>query len=267
MSAEQSPHGISEYGVSGSTDSEISKNEIKGAQEQELSNQCKSLTPRVIIQLLFFIVVVPFLPLLISRNWLWWEAWVYAILCILGFVVSRVLAGRRHPDMLYERARFTRHADAVSWDKILAPLVGLGGGLMPLIAGLDARLGWSPVFSLPVKLAALAVILAGYALASYALIENRYFSGVVRIQTDRDHRVVSSGPYRWMRHPGYAGALLTYLATPLFLDAATAFFPAAFLLVLLVIRTHLEDRTLQERLAGYREYTDRVPQRLLPGVW
>lgn len=232
-----------------------------------MGGQKKSITPRVIILLLFFIVVIPLMPLLISWDWLWWEAWVYAILCILGFVVSRVLAGRRHPDLLSERARFMRHEDALPWDKILAPLVGLGGGLMPLIAGLDARLGWSPSFILPVKLVVLAVILAGYALASYALIENRYFSGVARIQADRDHRVVSSGPYRWMRHPGYAGALLTYLATPLFLDALTAFFPAAMLLVLLVIRTSLEDRTLQERLAGYREYTKRVPHRLLPGVW
>ena len=70
-----------------------------------------------------------------------------------------------------------------------------------------------------------------------------------------------------MRHPGYAGALLTYLATPLFLDALTAFLPAAILLVLLVIRTSLEDRTLQKRLEGYREYTKQVPRRLLPGVW
>jgi len=209
-----------------------------------VSNQQKSISPRLIIQLLLFIVVIPFLPLLISWYWKWWEAWVYAILCILGFAVSRLLAGRRHPDLLSERARFMRHEDALPWDKVLAPLVGLGGGLMPLVAGLDARFGWSPAFVLPVRLAALAVILAGYALASWALIENRYFSGMVRIQTDRGHRVVFSGPYRWIRHPGYAGALLTYLATPLFLDAVTAFLPAAILLVLLVIRTYLEDKTL-----------------------
>ena len=73
--------------------------------------------------------------------------------------------------------------------------------------------------------------------ASYALIENRFFSGMVRIQTERGHQVVSSGPYRWMRHPGYAGALVTYLATPLFLDSIWAFLPAVFLTVVLVIRT------------------------------
>jgi protein-S-isoprenylcysteine O-methyltransferase Ste14 len=232
-----------------------------------LSDKKQSITARVILQLLVFIVGVPLLPLLISWNWLWWEAWVYAFLVIFGFAVSRVLAVRRHPDLLAERARFMGHEDTLPWDRVLAPLLALGGGLLPLVAGLDARFNWSVSFGLPVKFVALAVILAGYALASYALIENRYFSGVVRIQADREHRVVSSGPYRWMRHPGYAGALLSYLATPIFLDAVTAFLPAAILLVLLVIRTSLEDRTLRERLKGYREYSEQVRFRLLPGLW
>jgi len=217
--------------------------------------------------MLFFVVVIPFLPLLISRRWDWWEAWVYAIICILGFAISRVLAARRHPDLLAERARFMQHEDAKPWDKLLAPLVGLGGGLVPLVAGLEALFDWSPTFSLPAKTLSLVIILAGYALGSYALIENRFFSGMVRIQTDRGHQVVSSGPYRWMRHPGYAGALLAYLATPLFLDSRWTFLPAAFITILLVIRTHLEDRTLQDELEGYRDYAGRVRYRLLPGVW
>jgi protein-S-isoprenylcysteine O-methyltransferase Ste14 len=227
----------------------------------------KTFTPRVIVQILVFIVVIPFLPLLIAWRWDWWEAWVYALTCILGFVISRALAARRHPDLLAERARFTQHKDAKSWDKILAPLVGLGGGLIPLAAGLEARFGGGTTFSLSLKLLALAIILAGYALGSYALIENRYFSGMVRIQSDRDHRVVSSGPYRWVRHPGYTGALLTYLATPIFLDALWAFLPVVFITVVLVIRTRLEDQTLQEELDGYGEYAERVRYRLLPGVW
>ncbi len=232
-----------------------------------MRDQQRGIIFRVIVQLILFIVVVPFLPLLISWNWGWREAWVYAILCILGFAASRAFAARRHPDLLSERARFMRQEDALPWDRILARLLAIGGGTLPVAAGLDARFGWSSTFILPVKLMALAVILAGYALVSYALIENRYFSGVVRIQTDRGHRVVSSGPYRWIRHPGYAGALLSYLATPILLEALTAFIPAVFLTALLVVRTALEDRVLQDRLAGYREYAMRVPHRLLPGVW
>ena len=120
--------------------------------------------------------------------------------------------------------------------------------LMLLVIGLDALWGGLFAFSLAVKLAALLVILAGYVLASYALIENRYFSGVVRLQTDRGHQVVSSGPYRWVRHPGYAGLLLTYLGTPFFLDSLWAFVPTAILLVALFLRTSLEDRFLQDRV-------------------
>jgi protein-S-isoprenylcysteine O-methyltransferase Ste14 len=217
--------------------------------------------------MLFFIVVVPLLPLLISRRWDWWEAWVYGLVAVLGFAISRVLAARRHPDLLVERSRFMRTEDAKSWDKLLAPLVGLGGGLIPLVAGLDELFGWSPTFSLPVKIVSLAVILAGYVLASYALIENRFFSGMVRIQTDRGHQVVSGGPYRWVRHPGYAGGLLTYLATPFFLDAAWALLPAIFITIVLVIRTALEDRTLQAELPGYKDFATRTRYRLLPGIW
>ena len=232
-----------------------------------MNTPAKAITPRVIIAVLVLVVVVPFLPLLITRRWDWWEAWLYAILYILSFAVSRMLAARRHPDLLGERARFMLQEDAKSWDRLLAPLVGIGGGLIPLVAGLDALYGWSSVFSLPVKIIALVVILAGYALGSYALMENRFFSGMVRIQTERGHRVVSSGPYRWIRHPGYAGALLVYLATPAFLDSLWAFLPALFLTIVLVTRTHLEDRTLQDELEGYREYTRRVRYRLLPGIW
>jgi protein-S-isoprenylcysteine O-methyltransferase Ste14 len=222
---------------------------------------------RVIVQMLVFIVLVPFLPLLISGHWDWWEAWLYAIIGIVGFAVSRLLAARRHPDLLRERARFMQHEDAKSWDKLLAPLVGLGGGLIPLVAGLEARFRWPPEFSLGVVMLSLIVILAGYVLGSYALLENRFFSGMVRIQFDRDQTVVSSGPYRWMRHPGYAGALLAYLATPFFLGSPWALLPAAFLTIVLVIRTRLEDQTLQDELRGYREYAQRVRYRLLPGVW
>ena len=227
----------------------------------------RTITPRVILQMLIFIVIVPMLPLLISWHWDWREAWIFAGVSIFGFAISRALAARRNPDLLKERARFMQHEDAKAWDKTLAPLVGLGGALIPLVVGLDARFGWSVGFALFVELVALLFFLAGYVWSSYALIENRFFSGIVRLQADRDHQVVSSGPYRWMRHPGYAGALLLYLATPLFLDSQWAFLPAIFLTIVLVIRTNLEDRTLQDELPGYREYAERVRYRLLPGVW
>ena len=232
-----------------------------------MNKQPGPISPRVVVQMLFFIVVIPFLPLLISSRWDWWEAWVYALICILGFAISRGLAARRNPDLLAERARFMQHEDAKPWDKVLAPLVGLGGGLVPLVAGLDALFGWSSAFNVPVKIVSLLIFLVGYVWGSYALIENRFFSGMVRIQTDRGQHVISSGPYRWMRHPGYAGALLSYLATPFFLDSTWAFLPTVFIMILLVIRTAWEDNVLQDELVGYRDYARQVRYRLLPGVW
>lgn len=232
-----------------------------------MAAQSRTLTPRLVIQLLIVIVLIPFLPLLITRRRGWWEAWAYALTSIFGFIVSRVLAARRHPDLLRERSRMTDHADMKPWDKVLAPLMALGGGLVPLVAGLDKRFGWSRSFSLPAKALALAAIIGGYALGTYALLENRFFSGVVRIQSDRDHHVVTTGPYRWLRHPGYAGALLVYATTPILLDSWWSLTLSALLAIVTVIRTYLEDTTLQDELEGYREYAASVRYRLFPGLW
>lgn len=232
-----------------------------------MTSREQTFKPSVLIQVFFFIVVVPFLPLLISWQWDWWEAWVYAVISILGFVVSRMLVAMRHPDLLAERARMLHHEDAEAWDKVLSPMVGLGGSLIPLVAGLNARLAWSTLFNLPIQIIALVFILLGYGLGSYALMENRFFSGMVRIQTDRGHEVVSGGPYRWIRHPGYAGAILTYLATPIFLNTPWAFIPAVFIIIVLIMRTNMEDSTLQAKLEGYKDYAQLVHYRLVPGVW
>lgn len=224
-------------------------------------------TPRVVGMLILVLIVVPMLPLLITGKWDWWEAWAYVAVSIVGFALSRWLAARRHPDLIAERARFMEHADAKPWDRLLAPLVALGSVVIVVVAGVDVRLGWSPAFDLPLRVAGLAVVIAGYILGSYALMENRFFSGMVRIQRERGHRVVSSGPYRWVRHPGYAGAIATYLAIPPLLSSLWAWLPAAALVAILVVRTRLEDATLRAELEGYEAYAERVRYRLLPGVW
>jgi len=232
-----------------------------------MSEQGRILTLRTLLMLLIFILLVPMLPLIISGQWDWWEAWVYAAINIFGFAISRYLAGRKHPDLLVERGKFLQHQNPEPWDKALSPLLGLGGGLIPIVAGLDARFGPSAQFSIGIKILAIAVILAGFAIDSYALIANRFFSGMVRIQTERGHHVIDTGPYRWVRHPGYAGALITYPVIPILLDSWWAFIPAIMTIVVIVIRTRLEDRVLQEKLDGYREYAQRVRYRLIPGVW
>jgi len=134
-------------------------------------------------------------------------------------------------------------------------------------AGLEVLSGGSAGFCVPTKVLALLIIVAGYSLGSYALYENRFFSGVVRIQADRGQKVISEGPYRWMRHPGYAGALATYLAVPFFLDSFWAFVPALLWAIVLVICTSLKDQALQQELDGYKDYSQRVRYRLVMGIW
>jgi protein-S-isoprenylcysteine O-methyltransferase Ste14 len=189
------------------------------------------------------------------------------LLSIVGFLLSRALAARRHPDILVERARSIELQGAKSWDKVLAPALAFGSLFILVVAGLDRVYGWTNPYPLIARIVALVVIVLGFILGSWALIENRYFSGVVRIQKDRDHHVVTTGPYRLVRHPGYAGALWTYLATPVLLDSNWAFIPALLLLGVLVLRTSLEDRTLQAELPGYAEYAQKTRFRLFPGLW
>jgi protein-S-isoprenylcysteine O-methyltransferase Ste14 len=157
--------------------------------------------------------------------------------------------------------------DAKPWDKKLAPLLTAGLVLGLIAAGLEARSGWAARFPPAVKLASLLVILFGFALGTWALVENRFFSGVVRIQAERGHRVVDQGPYRYIRHPGYAGAFWSCLMIPPFLDSRWAFVPILMTLGVLLVRTALEDRTLHDELPGYREYAQKTHYRLFPGIW
>jgi len=229
--------------------------------------QKKILSFRMIIILLIFIVLIPMSPLLISWHWNWWQAWVYFLINLVGFIISRLVANQRHPDLIAERGQYLDHPNPEPWDKTLSILLGFFGALIPIIAGLEARFGPGWPLELPLEILAVIIILIGYTISSYALIENRFFSAVVRIQTDRNQHVVDSGPYRWVRHPGYTGAILTYLVTPVLLESGWAFIPVILTIVIIFIRTALEDQTLQEKLDGYQAYTRQVPYRLIPGIW
>lgn len=226
-----------------------------------------AFTLRTILTTVLVVFILPFLPMILSGQWRWWEAWMYSLLNITGFLASRIWAARRHPDILEERARSIELAGAKAWDRLLAPGLVIGNITLLIVAGLDRLFGWSTSFSLPTKIFAILVLILGYALGAWAIAENRFFSGVVRIQKERDHQVVSTGPYRFLRHPGYAGLLWTYPVIPLLLDSIWAYLPTLLLIGMLVTRTSLEDETLQRELPGYKEYASNTPYRLLPGVW
>lgn len=232
-----------------------------------MNNQPRSISPVILARMLIVVIAISFLPVLVSGHWDWWEGWAFGILSSGSFAVGRGLLALHRPDLVVDRARFSLHEGVKPWDRILAPLMAIGSLLISLVAGLEIRSGWSAGFGFPVQLIAFIILFAGTAFGTWALIENRYFTAVVRIQTDRGHQVVSGGPYRWVRHPGYGGTICFFLAMPFFFDSVWALLPASGMIVIAIIRTFLEDRTLQEELAGYSEYARRVPFRLVPGLW
>lgn len=166
-----------------------------------------------------------------------------------------------------ERARFMDAQDTKPWDKVLAPLLAFGAVFVAITAGLDHLYGWSSAFPTLIHIASLILIVIGYAFFCWALVVNRFFAGTVRIQTERGHHVVTDGPYRFLRHPGYAGGLLGYVLIPLLLDSLWAFLPTVLLAIVLFVRTALEDATLQKELPGYAHYAQKTRHRLMPGIW
>jgi protein-S-isoprenylcysteine O-methyltransferase Ste14 len=220
------------------------------------------------VRLVIVYLLIPAILLLCGGDIGWWQAWVYTVLIVAAGVGSRIWAERRHPGLMAERADAVKAQGVKPWDKVLAPLMAVSISFpLVIVAGLDHRYGWSPAFPLWLNISGFILIAAGYGFAAWALAENRNFSGTVRIQTNRGHEVCDSGPYRIVRHPGYAGNILPLPGIALALSSVWTLIPAAIALIIAVIRTALEDRTLQEELPGYRDYARRVRYRLLPEIY
>ena len=230
----------------------------------------QTVSPRQWIGLVVVYLSIPLVLLVCGGDFGWWQAWVYSLLIVAAGIGGRIWAERRHPGLLAERQNIEKIQSAKAWDKVLAPLMALSVGFpfpLVIVAGLDPRFDWSPVFPLWLIVLGFILISLGYAFAAWAMVENRFFSSVVRIQTDRGHVVCDSGPYRIVRHPGYAGNILPLLGIVLALGSVWTLIPAAVALIIAVIRTVLEDQTLQEELPGYRDYARRVHYRLIPGIY
>jgi protein-S-isoprenylcysteine O-methyltransferase Ste14 len=225
-------------------------------------------SPRQWIGLIAVYLLIPLILFVCGGDFGWWQAWVYALLIVAAGVGGRILGERRHPGLTAERQNVEKIQNAKAWDKVLAPLMALSISFpLVIVAGLDHRFGWSPVFPLWLIVLGIFLTALGYAISAWAFIENRFFSSVVRIQKDRGHAVCDSGPYRIVRHPGYAGNILPLLGIVLALSSLWTIIPAVVALVIAVIRTALEDQTLQEELPGYRDYARRVHYRLIPGIY
>ena len=228
----------------------------------------QTVSPRQWIRLVVVYLLIPLILLICGGDLGWWQAWVYSLLILAAGIGGRIWAEQRHPGLTAERQNIENIHNAKAWDKVLAPLMAVSVGYpMVIVAGLDHRYNWSPELPLWLSVIGFILIAFGYAFAAWAVVENRFFSSVVRIQTDRGHVVCDTGPYRFVRHPGYAGNILPLFGIVLALDSVWTLIPAAVATIITVIRTVLEDQTLQEELPGYRYYAQRVRYRLIPGIY
>jgi len=228
----------------------------------------QTVSPRQWSRLVVVYLSIPLVLLGCGGDFGWWQAWVYSLLIVVAGIGGRMWAEQRHPGLMAERQNIESIQNAKAWDKVLAPLMAVSIGYpLVIVAGLDHRYGWSPEFPLWLIVLGFILISLGYAFAAWALAENRFFSSVVRIQTGRGHVVCDTGPYRIVRHPGYAGNIPPLVGIVLALGSVWTLIPAAVALIIAVIRTALEDQTLQEELPGYRDYARRVHYRLIPGIY
>ena len=196
-------------------------------------------------------------------DWAW--AWVYFGITGVTLAAGGAIMFRTSPETIAERGRPREVRD---WDKIVSVVWLVAGYLaLPLVAGLDERLSWSPALGLIWHVAGAFGLAVGYGITVWALQANAYFSTAVRIQGERGHTVCRSGPYRYVRHPGYVGYGLQFLAMPFLLGSLWALLPALAALMAIVTRTALEDRMLHADLPGYVEYAREVDYRLVPGIW
>jgi protein-S-isoprenylcysteine O-methyltransferase Ste14 len=201
-----------------------------------------------------------------AGRWNWTRGWISVALSVVGLTVLGLIVQRYNPELMAERARW-RRKDTKRFDKIFMAVYQPLVLLQPAVAGLDAvRFRWS---SMPFAFvyAGGALFAASLLLIGWVMIVNPYAETSVRIQSDRGHRVITSGPYRFVRHPMYVGVMLMGIANPLLWGSVWALVMSAVMILLFIWRTAREDQTLRQELAGYEEYASQTRYRLLPGVW
>ena len=196
------------------------------------------------------------------------RAWLFLGVSLVGMVGQTIIVAIKNPGLVNHRGGWRQKKDTKRWDRLLLPAFGLlSFYAAPVVMGLDVgRCHWSGlgVWS---ALLGTALFMVGTDVLTWAMLANTHFEATVRIQRDRDHTVVTKGPYAYVRHPGYVGASLWALSGPLMVGSAVGLIPAALSVLVLVVRTALEDHTLQRELTGYTAYAQRVRYRLVPGLW
>ncbi len=220
---------------------------------------------RRMIQVLLTLFIQAALLFTSAGTLIWPMVWVLQAEYLVILLLNRYYFLRDKPELIAERGKPKQGVK--KWDKIITGVIMLFNLSMLVIIGLDERFTWSLDFSLTLQITSLFLIAGGQLLFSWAMASNPFFSTLVRIQKDRGQIVAQQGPYRFVRHPGYAGYIVFTLATPLALSSLWGFIPAVIVSALLVLRTHFEDETLLVELEGYDQFSNQTKYRLIPGVW
>jgi protein-S-isoprenylcysteine O-methyltransferase Ste14 len=207
-----------------------------------------------------------FVPMFLAAGKIGYrEAWVYFAVSIFGLLINIALS-RGNAGLVAERSK--PGANVQPWDKKILGLLALVTIIAYAVAGLDSgRFHWSSPSSLWLSIAGVCLVVAGQIIFAVAKHQNAFFSSVARLQAERDHKVYDGGLYGFVRHPGYLGMILSWIGFPLIMGSAYSSIPVLAAVILLIIRTRLEDKFLIKDLTGYQEYTQRTKYRLLPLIW
>jgi protein-S-isoprenylcysteine O-methyltransferase Ste14 len=225
----------------------------------------KALLSRALLALGGFIVVLAVLLFLPAGTIRWPDAWLFIWLFFALTMLSIGYLWIVNPEIFLARSGIREGTR--SWDRVLIVLVLASFMGLFLVAGLDVGRLHGPRVPIWLMVPGYVLWCAGFALSIWVYRVNNFAEPTVRIQTERGHRVVDTGPYAFVRHPLYSGAMLMLLGVPLSLGSYWALVSSALGALVLIVRTVLEDRTLQAEQGGYRDYAAKVRHRLIPGVW
>lgn len=212
---------------------------------------------------IFFTLLIQSIILFVSAWTLKWHwAWVFISTGIVILIINLIVI----PTVVIEE-RGKKKENVKKWDKILTtinifPMLGIY-----LLAGLDYKFNWSIDLSIKIHIAGLVFFFLGSMIFTWSMVSNKFFSTMVRIQEERKHQVATGGPYKYVRHPGYVGFIIMVLATPIALGSLYAVSMSVIVVLILIIRTTFEDKTLKNELKGYIEYSENVKYKLVPFLW
>jgi protein-S-isoprenylcysteine O-methyltransferase Ste14 len=224
------------------------------------------MVSRLVVQTFVWFGIMGVLLFLSAGTFHWTGAWVYIVVMVGLSLTMGVALARRDPGLMNERLRPPIQKTQTAADKIVLSILLLGIFAWLVLMGLDIRFGWSaaPVW---VQVVGVLVLLAGIWICYLTMLENSFAAPVVKIQDERGQKVITTGPYSYVRHPMYAGAILYFAGTALLLGSWWGLAAVLAFILLLAIRTFIEEKTLRAGLQGYDDYAARVRYKLIPMVW